>query len=110
MIAGDSSGPDDVATVTLEMAPEAADDVAPAAFEVTPEAASDVTVTVGRRGSLITVLTQIASSSSAINVEFAVVFNKVNHILHKLHTELRGLLMTLRTSAAERLPAAGSAL
>ena len=55
--AGDFRCPDDVATTTLEMAPEAADNAA---------------VSVVRRPLLTTVPAWIASSSSAITVKFGV--------------------------------------
>ena len=79
----------DVAPAAFEEAPEAPDDIAPAAFtktqeapddvtiatlEIAPEAAGDVAVSVGRRASLVTVPDRIVSSSSAITVEFAVLF------------------------------------
>ena len=86
-IASDFRGAYDVAAVTLEVAPEAADDVAPATLEVAPEvavdfatamlelapeSAGDVAISVGRRASLSTVPVQIASSSTAIIVQFAI--------------------------------------
>ena len=82
---------DNIAPASFEEASEAPDDVAIATLEIAPEAAGDVAVSVGRRASLVTLPDRIASSSSAITVEFAVVFNQDNHILRKLWTELRGL-------------------
>ena len=66
--------PDNIAPAAFEKAPEAPDDVAIATLEIAPEAAGNVAVSVGRRASLVTVPDRIASWSSAITVEFAVLF------------------------------------
>ena len=73
------------------MAPEAAEDVAVATLEMALEAEDDVAVSVGRRPSLTTGPVRMASSSLAITVEFAVVFNQADYILREFMTELRGL-------------------
>ena len=54
------------------MAPEAPDDVAIVTLEIAPEAAGDVAVSVGMRASLVTIPNRMASLSSEITVEFTV--------------------------------------
>lgn len=64
--------PDDVAPAAFEVALEAPDDFAIATLEMAPETADNVAVLVGTRALLITELARVASPSSAIIVEFAV--------------------------------------
>ena len=64
--------PDEIAPAAFAETPEAPDDVTIATLEISLKAAGDVAVVFGRRVSLVTVPDQIASSSYAITVEFAV--------------------------------------